>query len=248
MAFDDTKENKKYECPVEIFAIPSQVQHYQTTSNAWLNISGCRKNITVGSSAISCEIMGHATGRNQTSGGGALDLGVAVDGVVHNNEVAKGLGITHTQSWTNLTCHWVQKLEANRSFCIQLQARSRDNKSKCGLWTPYLIIKLYKQTNVNIVRNDAWVNINDLKTNKKQFDINYEYRLSVGTGDAMIIPFKVTSQCLYFYDIIEANDTDVEGDEELIVAKVKYDNKSRIVSKDKNYQKYVQMNKIQFKV
>ena len=75
----------------------------------------------------------------------------------------------------------------------------------------------------------SWANIDDIETNKPQFNINYEYCLSTGT-----------KQYLYYYDIIA--DTYDEGeDEELIIAKIKYDNKSKILSKNKNYKRYVRL-------
>ena len=247
---EDTKEDKNYESPVEVFSLFSKESHYHTTSSAWMNISGCRKEVVVGSTPIFCEIIGHGPGHNGKSnrgGASAFDFGISVNDSIHQNTLGKGIAATHLDIWTPLTCYWVQQLKPNTSYTIQLKIRSRDNASECGISSPYLIIKLYKQIEINNLKNNnvpLWINID--KANKQHFNINYEYRLSTGTGDSTIIPFKISKQYLYYYDIIA--DSDDEGeDEELIIAKIKYDNKSKILSKNKNYQRFVRVNRIQYK-
>ena len=246
---EENKSDDEYESPVEVFSLFANNDHTTTTSSTWMNISGCRKEVAVGATPIMCEIIGHGTGHNATSNHGALDFGINVNGSVHDDKIARGLAITHLDIWSNMTCHWVQELKPNTKNIIQLQIKSRDNSSKCAIWSPYLIIKLYKKINLNKIRkgNTSWMDISNLAENKKKFNINYEYRLSTGTGDSTIIPFKITQQYLYYYDIIEDSDDDEGEDDELIIAKIKYDKKCKILSKNKNYQKYVKVNRIQYK-
>lgn len=149
----DFKEDiDSLEYPVEIFSIPSSKDHYTTASNIWPDISGCRKTIAVGESSVMCEITGVATGHCGAAKVSPFDFGINVEGVVHGNKTGRGMGITHTDSWTNMSCHWVQEFQANQSYAVQLQIRSRDNKSNCGIWSPYLILKLYKKINMTLNR------------------------------------------------------------------------------------------------
>lgn len=183
-----------------------------------------------------------------------------------------GQALKHSPGWSPVIGISTVILNPSKQHTIKLMMRNYGNNGTVYCNGTSMIVKLYKTFNTHVMAsanpnlkvqksklelktndgNDNELAWKDIDINSKlDFEIDKEYRISIDGGrSSWIYPIKVTNNTLIFYDCVENNDDDNnEGnqDDELILGKLMKKNKSKIVSKDKNYSKYVKISRIQMK-